>query len=179
MRVFKADQLPARLTAVPAVTRISEEAHDGVHAELVEELRTFDRVQQPDLLVGLERRDALRTRKQLAAFVLCLAESVDVKCALARVERPERTIDEVYDARLARARGAVLWNDLCGQRFDFPSLRLAQSGKRRGLRGAHHVVRMLLRREHSCAERRQSEPLPPRDQIIRHRTSLDQIPRLA
>ena len=36
MRVFEGNQLPARLVAVPAVTRISEEAHDGVRAEQFE-----------------------------------------------------------------------------------------------------------------------------------------------
>src|SRR5258707_7894601 len=68
--IFKADQLPADVIAIAAIAWVAEEAIERVSAKQLEEVGSFYRMNQLDLLRAWERRDARRVREQFFALLL-------------------------------------------------------------------------------------------------------------
>jgi hypothetical protein len=136
--IFEADELPARQVAIASVTRIAEESQNAVRADQFKKRRAFDGPQQANLLVGVQRRDALRAGKQLRALRLRHFEPARVNVALVTIESGERSIDEIDDACFARSRGFIAGNNLARDSFDFLrflSAERAETGRDRGVRG--------------------------------------------
>src|SRR5215831_18712296 len=152
--VVEADPAPTHLLIVPAPLGVREHAGDRTVAEPVEELRLLflHCGEDGDLLVRRERGERLRPRLRLGRARSQLLRRRHYRLLLVFGPGRDRLVDEVDDARLARAWRRVGRHDLRGSRFD---LRRVVRRQRVELGRLHRVK---SGGEHLASRRREPHP---------------------
>src|ERR1022692_4844280 len=103
--------------------RLAEESENGVEADLLEEIRLFDGLQQCDLLIRAQAGDRSRSWKKLGAFRLGLSQAALVELLLVLIVAGDRPVNEPDNSRCSRARCIVIGDDLGRDGLDFSGVR--------------------------------------------------------